>query len=45
MQDITQEITIETCDKDEQDELEGTNTIYQGAPGFEQQITTTCSCQ
>ena len=45
MQDLTQEFSVETCDKDEQNELKGTNTVYQGNPGFEQQITTTCSCK
>ena len=45
MQDITQEFTVETCDKDEQDELEAGSTVYQGVPGFEQQVTQTCSCQ
>ena len=45
MQDITQSFSTETCDEDEQNELQGTNTVYQGMPGFEQQITTTCNCQ
>ena len=45
MQDITQSFSVETCDQDEQNELQGTNTVYQGMPGFEQQVTTTCDCQ
>ena len=44
MQDLTQEFSVESCDKEEQNELQGTNTVSQGMPGFEQQITTTCSC-
>lgn len=45
MQDITQEFSVESCDKDEQNELEGTNTVNQGTVGFQQQITTTCTCK
>ena len=44
MPDLTQEFSVESCDKEEQNELQGTNTVSQGTPGFEQQITTTCSC-
>ena len=44
MPDLTQEFSVESCDRDEQSELQGTNTVSQGMPGFEQQITTTCSC-
>ena len=42
---LTQSYSVESCDKEEQNELQGTNTVSQGMPGFEQQITTTCSCE
>ena len=43
--DLTQGFSVESCDKEEQNELQGTNTVSQGMPGFEQQIITTCSCE
>ena len=45
MPDLTQSYSVESCDKEEQNELQGTNTVSQGMPGFEQQISTTCGCE